>query len=234
MQLEFGKYSSTKESYVIQLISRAKYLEPILTEPDMVNKLAHHFGRGIQVAVTTQGVKSLEELLLLLTKWRWEERHEHAFNATKNLYSRNIHVFHPEKEGTYFLNCDASDYAIEGVLYQRNEKGEHKVIAHNSRSLKGAERNYFTSEKEILAIVYCISKFRYYLVGQHFEILSDNQALSFMLRCKLANARISRWIMAIQEYDFTIKYCKASENKTADTLSRYPPVMEERHASDNK
>ena len=114
-----------------------------------------------------------------------------------------------------------------------SDKGEHKVIAHISRSLKGAERNYFTSEKEILAIVYCISKFRYYLVGQHFEILSDNQALSFMLRCKLANARISRWIMAIQEYDFTIKYCKASENKTADTLSRYPPVMEERHSSNN-
>ena len=103
------------------------------------------------------------------------------------------------------LNCDASDYAIGGVLYQRNNKGEHKVIAHVSRSLKGGGRNYFTSEKKILAIVYCLSKFRYYLVGQHFEIMSDNQALSFMLRCKLANA----WIMAIQEYDFTIKYSKA-------------------------
>ena len=149
-------------------------------------------------------IEPLLELLRKGTKWKWEERHEHAFNATKNLYSRNLHVFHPEKEGTYVLNCDASDYAIGGVLYQRNEKGEHKVIAHSSRSLKGAERNYFTSEKEILAIVYCISKFRYYLVGQHFEILSDNQALSFMLRCKLANARISRWIMAIQEYDLSL------------------------------
>ena len=47
------------------------------------------------------------------------------------------------------LNCDASDYAIGGVLYQRNYKGGHKVIAHVSRSLKGAEKNYFTSEKEI-------------------------------------------------------------------------------------
>ena len=101
----------------------------------------------------------------------------------------------------------------------------------NTRSLKGTERNYFMSEKEILVIVYCISKFRYYLVGQHFEILSDNQALSFMLKCKLANACKSRWIMVIQEYDFSIKYCKASENKIADTLSRYPPIIEEQYSS---
>ena len=105
------------------------------------------------------------------------------------------------------------------------------VIAHVSKSLKVAEGNYFRSEKEILAIVYFISKFRYYLVGQHFVISSDNQPLSSMLKCKLANARISRWIMAIQEYDFSIKYCKASENKIADTLSRYPPIIEEQYSS---
>ena len=54
---------------------------------------------------------------------------------SKELYSKNLHAFHPEKEGTYVLNCDASDYAIGGVLYQRNNKGEHKVIAHISLSL---------------------------------------------------------------------------------------------------
>ena len=48
-----------------------------------------------------------------------------------------------------------------GMLYQRNDNGEHKVIAHVNRSLKGAERNYFTSEKEILAIVYCVSTVSY-------------------------------------------------------------------------
>ena len=65
-------------------------------------------------------------------------------NATKDLFTKNLHVFHPEKEGTYVLNCDASDYAIDGILYQRNDKGEHKVITHVNRPLKGAERNYFT------------------------------------------------------------------------------------------
>ena len=59
----------SKENHLIQLISRAKYLEPEVTEAEMVSKLAHHFGCGIQIDVITQGVKSLQELLLLLTKW---------------------------------------------------------------------------------------------------------------------------------------------------------------------
>ena len=98
------------------------------------------------------------ELLLKNTKWRWEARHEEAFNAVKALFKENLHVFHSEKEGTYVLNCDALDYAIGGILYQRNKNGELKVIAHVNRSLKGAEQNYFTAEKEILAIIYCVSK----------------------------------------------------------------------------
>lgn len=183
---------------------------------------------------TPEYSKTIEALLELLkknVKWCWEECQEEAFKATKELYRQNLHLFHPEENGTFVLNCDASDYAIGGVLYQRNNKGEYKVIAYANRSLKGAEKNYFTSEKEILAIVYCISKWRYYLIGGHFEILSDNQALSFMLKCKLSNARISRWIMAIQEYDFSIRYCKGSENQVADTLSRYPQEIEEKHTA---
>lgn len=181
--------------------------------------------------------KTIEPLLELLrknTKWRWTENHDRVMDDIKKLFLKNVHVYHPTKEGKYVLNCDASDYAIGGVLYQIDSNGEHRIIGHANRSLKGAERNYFTSEKEILAIVYCLNKFRGYLVGQHFEILSDNQALSFLLKCKLTNARMSRWIIAIQEYDFSIKYCKASDNKTADILSRYPPVVEERMVSKNQ
>lgn len=61
--------------------------------------------------------------------------------------------------------------------------------------------------------------------------MSDNQVLSFLLKCKLSNVRMSRWIKAIQEYDFSIKYCKASENKMADTVSRYPLVEQENYSA---
>lgn len=65
-----------------------------------------------------------------------------------------------------------------------------------------------------------------YLVGKYIKISSGNQALLFLLKCKLTNPRMSPWIIAIQEHDFTVKYYKASANKIADTLSRYVPVIE--------
>jgi hypothetical protein len=103
-----------------------------------------------------------------------------------------MQLFHPEKEGTYVLYTDASDVAIGGV-------DEYKPISYVNRTLKGAERNYFTSEKEILAVVYALGKFRYYLYGKKFEIHTDNQSLSHMLKCRLGSARMTRWILAIQE-----------------------------------
>ena len=124
----------------------------------------------------------------------WEDKHQVAFEKIKNLFKNNLHLFHPNDEGTYVLQTDASDTAIGAVLHQRDTTGEHCVISYvNHRpTLKGAKKNYFTSEKEILAVIYALNKFRYYLCGTHFEIHTDNQALSFLLRCILTNARMTR------------------------------------------
>ena len=136
-------------------------------------------------------------------------------------------MFHPQQGRKYIMYTDASEYAIGAVLHQEDGRGGLHVVAYANRTLKGAELHYCTSEKEILAIINALRKFRHYLYGAHFEIHTDNQALSFILKCRLANSRLTRWVLAIQEYSFTIKYCKGSENTTADALSRYPPVERE-------
>ena len=91
------------------------------------------------------------------------------------------------------------------------------------RQLKGAELTYFTTEKELLAIVHSLSKFRSYILDAKLTIITDNKALVFLLKCKLLGARLTRWILAIQEYQFDIEYCKAKDNLVADVLSRNPP-----------
>jgi mRNA-degrading endonuclease YafQ of YafQ-DinJ toxin-antitoxin module len=88
--------------------------------------------------------------------------------------------------------------------------------------LKGAELNYHTTEKELLSIIHSLQKFRIYLLGHKFTIITDNKALTFIHKCYRGNARITRWLLSIQEYDFDIIHCKGRENVVADTLSWNP------------
>lgn len=61
-----------------------------------------------------------------------------------------------------------------------------------------------------------------YLFGTNFTILTDNKALTFIQKCRLTSSRLTRWILAIQEYDFDIQHCKGKENIVADILSQNP------------
>ena len=82
--------------------------------------------------------------------------------------------------------------------------------------------------------VHSLSKFRSYILGAKLTIITDNKALVFLLKCKLLGARLTRWILAIQEYQFEIQYCKAKDNLVADVLSRNPPLENNRETGNIK
>ena len=78
--------------------------------------------------------------------------------------------------------CDASHYAIGAVLGQRVNRLSH-VVYYDSRTLNGTQLNYSTTEKELLAVIFALDKFRSYLLGSKVIIFSDHAALStFVLR----------------------------------------------------
>ena len=115
--------------------------------------------------------------------------------------------------------CDASDYAIGAVLGQRVLKLPH-VVYYASKTLNDAQLNYSTTEKELLAIVYALDKFRQYLLGSKVIVYSDHAALKYLLSKKDAKARLIRWILLLQEFNLEIRDKKGSENVVADHLSR--------------
>ena len=95
--------------------------------------------------------------------------------------------------------CDASDLAIEAVLGQR-EDGKPYVVYYVRKTLNKAYRNYTTTEKEFLAVVYALNKFRAYLVGSDIIIFTDHSTLKYRLTKKDAKARLIIWVLLLQEF----------------------------------
>lgn len=164
----------------------------------------------------------LGHLLRKGTPWRWTAAEEKSFTEIKDQFLRNVILSHPDPSCPFILETDSSNYAVASVLYQELPQGKRGVIAFNSRSLKGPELNYTTTENELLAIVHALQKFRLYLTGISFDIRTDHKALTFLKQCRFLNERLTRWVLFLQQFDFKISHIKGKENIIADTLSRYP------------
>nr|GEY29410.1 reverse transcriptase domain-containing protein [Tanacetum cinerariifolium] len=117
------------------------------------------------------------------------------------------------------LMCDASDYAIGAVQGQRVEK-HFRPIHYASKTMNQAETNYTTTEKEMLAVVYAFKKFRSYLIMNRSIVYTDHSALKYLFSKKDVKARLLRWILLLQEFDFKDIDTKGAENYATDHLSR--------------
>jgi hypothetical protein len=115
--------------------------------------------------------------------------------------------------------CDASDYAVGAVLGQRKEGRVHTVY-YASKTLSGAQLNYATTEKELLAVVFAFEKFRSYIVNSKVIVYTDHAAIKYLMAKKEAKPRLIHWILLLQEFDVEIRDKKGVENVVSDHLSR--------------
>ncbi|KAF0716362.1 AP2/ERF domain-containing protein PFD0985w-like [Aphis craccivora] len=166
------------------------------------------------------------EILSALTKknatWTWCDDQQEAFEEIKHNFLEDIVIQYPDFSRKFFISTDASNTHIGAELFQINEAGKHQTLSFISRTLNRAERNYGTTELELLAIVFACKKFRNYVLGYETHLLTDHQALTFMNSCQLLNARLTRWAIKLQEYNLIIEHVPGKENVGADTLTRYP------------
>ncbi|CAN6579348.1 unnamed protein product [Malus baccata var. baccata] len=144
---------------------------------------------------------------------------EEAFNHLKEMLTSAPIIVPPDWSLPFELMCDASDYALGAVLGQRKDKRPH-AIYYASRTLNDAQLNYSTTEKELLAVVFALDKFRSYLLGTKVIIYTDHAALKYLFTKKEAKPRLIRWMLLLQEFDIEIRDKKGSENVVADHLSR--------------
>lgn len=152
--------------------------------------------------------------------YSWTSEHENAFNSLKHELSTIPLLQLPDMDREFELMTDASTTAVGAILQQREIDGSPRPVAFASRVLLPAETRYFTQELECLAVIFGLRRFREYLLGRHFIIITDHQALLSVLSKTSPSARITRWALALQEFDCSIVHVPGRSHMAPDALSR--------------
>ena len=117
------------------------------------------------------------------------------------------------------LRTDASGVGVAAVLLQEND-GKLYPVGYASRKLNLTEARYPIIEKECLAVVWGIKRFRLYLAGRRFTLQTDHKPLKYLKDASYQNNGVFRWAVAVQEYSFRVEDIPGRENIGADFLSR--------------
>ncbi|KAG9223840.1 hypothetical protein CCMSSC00406_0007702 [Pleurotus cornucopiae] len=154
----------------------------------------------------------------------WQPSHQDAFEKIKSLVvSREcLTVIDHENPGDnkIFVTTDASDVGTGAVLSFGPTWATSRPVAYDSKQLNPAERNYATHDKEMLAIVRALHKWRVDLLGAEFEVYTDHRTLEFFNKQRDLNKKQLRWQTFLADYNFDIRYIKGEDNTVADALSR--------------
>ena len=166
----------------------------------------------------------LRELTRKNTRFTWAHKHQTAYDKLKHalLNSPVMNHFDTSKE-TYIL-VDASPVGLSAMLTPKDQQQHaHNTIAYASRALSPVEKRYSQTEKEALAIVWGIEHFHLYVFGAPFTLITDHKPLQLIYNNPRSRppARIERWFLRLQQYDFQVIYQKGNDNP-ADFLSRHP------------
>ena len=156
----------------------------------------------------------------------WTGQHQQAFQSIKEIVLGSeclTTIDHERMEGRrIFVTCDASDRRTGACLSFGETWETARPVAWDSAQLSQAEKNYPTHEKEMLAIVRALKKFRADLLGTHFTVYTDHRTLECFQGQRDLSRRQARWQEFLADYDFSIEYVRGGENTVADALSRMP------------
>jgi RNase H-like domain found in reverse transcriptase len=126
----------------------------------------------------------------------------------------------PKAKGQFTLDTDASSDQIVCCLFQAQSDGKLHPLGYWSCGLTSAERNYSTTDKECLAIVWEILTLRPYLEGMRIIVRTDHHSLRWVLNLADAQGRLARRRLRLQEFEYEVQYLPGLSHHGADMMSR--------------
>lgn len=155
-----------------------------------------------------------------IKKFTLSSEAQHAFDCLKQCLISAPVLVNPDFTKRFYIQCDASSQGVGGVLFQIDNEGNEHPIAYMSAKLNKAQRNYSVTELECYAAVLSVKKFRAYVEGLPFTIITDHASLRWLMSQKELSGRLARWSLKLQSFNFDIQHRKGSENVVPDALSR--------------
>ncbi|KAL2607424.1 hypothetical protein R1flu_025997 [Riccia fluitans] len=158
--------------------------------------------------------------------FEWSKDCQVAFDLLRNALVSSPILAVPDWNKPFHVHTDASSFAIGAVLAQPVNGNRDHPIAYISRKLIPAERNYTTTERETLAIVWATSKFDHHLKANKVKFITDHRAIVDLVRKPNPAGRLARWILALQELDFEVLYNPGKQHVVPDMLSRMSHILD--------
>lgn len=174
----------------------------------------------------------LTELTKKDVPWLWSSVQQDAFIALKSAVSSAPCLSHPKFDRPFYLETDASKFAVGAVLSQSSSSDpspDLSPVGFFSRKMSSAECNYDVHDKELLAIVCALDHWSHYFLGapHSLQIFTDHRNLVYFRTRQTLSPRLLRWSMFLNQFDFVLSYRRGSENIPADLLSRRSDFVEE-------
>lgn len=170
--------------------------------------------------------RPLTDLLKKEANFKFGIEERISFNALKKALSEQpvLRIYDPH--ALTELHTDASKYGLGAILMQRDDQdGKMHPVYYYSKKTKDAEQRYTSYELEVLAIITALKKFRVYLYGIQFKIITDCAAFQMTMSKKELTTRIARWALFLEDYRYTIEHRAGTRMKHVDALSRNPITM---------
>ncbi|KAL4013706.1 hypothetical protein IC575_025889 [Cucumis melo] len=159
--------------------------------------------------------------LLKTGSYKWNGEAEAAFEKLKKAMMTLPVLTTPDFNLPFEIESDASGFGVGAVLTQCR-----RPIAYFSKALCMRDRARPVYERELIAVVFAVQRWRPYRLGRKFTVKTDQQSLKFLLEQRVIQPQYQKWIVKLLGYSFEVVYQLGLENKAVDALSRISPIVQ--------